>query len=92
MHPLLRDIRHHRLKLQAEQLLVESGLVYSIVQPERYMQHLEKIWTQICDTDVHSMPFDIDQRFSVVDLNDLPRSAQRGCVASVHADIVFYSG
>ncbi len=71
MHPLLRDIRHHRLKLDAEQHLVESGLAYSIVQPSRYMQHLENIWKQILETGVHAMPFSVEQRFSVVDLVDL---------------------
>lgn len=71
MHPLLRDIRHHRLKLDAEQRLVESGLAYTIVQPSRYMQHLENIWTQVLETGVHSMPFSVAQRFSVVDLKDL---------------------
>ena len=44
MHPLRRAVRHHRLKLDAEEALIESGLPYTIVQPIRYMQHLELIW------------------------------------------------
>jgi uncharacterized protein YbjT (DUF2867 family) len=84
MHPLLRDIRHHRLKLDAEQHLVESGLTYSIVQPSRYMQHLENIWSQVCDTNVHAMPFSIDQGFSVVDLKDLAEATARVAMEPGH--------
>lgn len=71
MHPLRRDVRHHRLKLDAEENLIESGLTYTIVQPCRYMQHLEPIWQKVLGEGVHAMPFDIDKKFSVVDLEDL---------------------
>lgn len=71
MHPLRREVRHHRLKLDAEEAVIESGLPYTIVQPCRYMQHLEPIWRQVVDHGVHAMPFDIDKRFSLVDVRDL---------------------
>ncbi|MFK7956823.1 MAG: SDR family oxidoreductase [Lysobacterales bacterium] len=71
MHPLLRDIRHHRLKLDVEQALVESSLNFTIIQPSRYMQHLAAIWDQVVTTGIHSMPFCVEQKFSVVDLQDL---------------------
>ena len=71
MHPLRREVRHHRLKLDAEEQLIESGLAYTIVQPCRYMQHLEPIWTTVKEQGVHRMPFSTAQRFSVVDLADL---------------------
>ena len=71
MHPLRRAVRHHRLKLDAEETLIESGLPYTIVQPIRYMQHLELIWKKVLETGVHSMPFNIDVRFNVADLRDL---------------------
>lgn len=71
MHPLRRVVRHHRLKLDAEEELIESGLPYTIVQPIRYMQHLAMIWKKVLDTGVHSMPFNIDLKFNVADLRDL---------------------
>lgn len=85
MHPLLRDIRHHRLKLDTEQHLVESGLTYSIVQPSRYMQHLENIWAQVVATGVHAMPFSVEQRFSVVDLEDLAAATAKVATQPGHA-------
>ena len=75
MHPLRREVRHHRLKLDAEEKVIESGLPYTIVQPMRYMQHLEPIWSQVTGEGVHAMPFGVDKRFSLVDLLDLADAA-----------------
>ena len=71
MHPLRQEVDHHRRKLIAEALVVESGLAYTILQPCRYMQHLEAIWADVVATGVHAMPFSTHKRFSVVDLADL---------------------
>lgn len=71
MHPLAREIRHHRLKLDAEERLIDSGLPFTIVQPSRYMQHLEMIWSNVIESGVHAMPFSTEQKFNVVDLADL---------------------
>jgi uncharacterized protein YbjT (DUF2867 family) len=71
LHPLLADVPHHARKLEAERYLVNSGQVYTILQPSRYMQHLNPIWKTVLTTGVHSMPFGTTARFSVVDLSDL---------------------
>ncbi len=70
MHTLRREVRHHRLKLDCEEMLVESGLAYTIVQPIRYMQHLEPIWKQVTGQGVHAMPFNVDVKFNIADLLD----------------------
>ena len=75
LHPLLRGVRHHALKLDAEQYLVESGQPYTILQPCRYMQHLTPIWKNVVESGVHAMPFSIDAKFSVTDLNDVAEAA-----------------
>jgi uncharacterized protein YbjT (DUF2867 family) len=74
MHPQLRGIRHHRLKLDAEEYLLDSGLPHTIVQPSRYMQHLEPIWAQVVDQGLHAMPFSVERRFSLVDLADIAQA------------------
>ena len=71
MHPLRRDVRHHRLKLDTEEMLIDSGLPYTIIQPIRYMQHLEPIWNRVVNDGVHAMPFNTHVKFNVVDLLDL---------------------
>ena len=71
MHPLRQEVFHHRQKLQAEASVVECGLPYTIVQPIRYMQHLETIWQTVLKDGTHAMPFNTHVRFNVVDLFDL---------------------
>lgn len=77
MHPLRREVRHHRLKLDTEEMLIESGLPYSIIQPMRYMQHLEPIWSKVVAGGVHAMPFNTQVKFNVVDLLDLAEATAR---------------
>ena len=74
MHPLRRQVRHHSLKLDTEELLIESGLPYTIIQPIRYMQHLEPIWKRVVEEGVHAMPFNTHVKFNVVDLLDLAQA------------------
>ena len=81
MHPLRRAVRHHRLKLDAEETLIESGLPYVIVQPMRYMQHLALIWNKMLNTGIHAMPFNIDVKFNVADLRDL---AEATAIVATH--------
>ena len=71
MHPLRREVRHHRLKLDAEEALIESGLPYTIVQPSRYMQHLTAIWPRVTTDGIHAMPFNVEGLYNVVDLDNL---------------------
>ncbi len=71
MHPLRTEVRHHRLKLETEEIVVESDLPYTIVQPTRYMQHLENIWKAVVEQGVHGMPFNTHLPFNVADLADL---------------------
>lgn len=87
MHPVRREVRHHRLKLDVEESVIESGLPYTIVQPSRYMQHLESIWLQVTGEGVHAMPFSVEQQFNVVDLRDLADA----CAVIASSDKHFYA-
>ncbi len=71
LHPVCRDIRHHRLKLEVEEAIVNGPLPFTILQPARYMQHLEALMPEVRASGVHAMPFSADVRFNVVDLLDL---------------------
>ena len=84
MHPQRREIRHHRLKLEAEEYVIESGLPYTIVEPIRYMQHLLPIWGRVVEEGVHAMPFSVDRKFNVVDLADLAEATTRVLLDPVH--------
>lgn len=84
MHPIRQDVEHHRLKLLAEAHVVGSGLDYTILQPCRYMQHLEGIWDQVVAKGEHAMPFDTALGFSVVDLADLAEAVALVTINSGH--------
>lgn len=71
MHAFRRELPHRARKLDATELLMDSGLAYTVLQPARYMQHLESIWPSVRDQGVHAMPFGTDRLFSVVDLLDV---------------------
>ncbi|MCB2107593.1 MAG: NmrA family NAD(P)-binding protein [Rhodobacteraceae bacterium] len=71
MHPLRREVPHHARKLDTEEMVIESGVPYTIVQPIRYMQHLEPIWKNVVANGVHAMPFNVTVKFNVADLLDL---------------------
>ena len=88
MHPLRREVRHHRLKLDAEEALIESGLPYTIIQPSRYMQHLVPIWPRVAKDGVHAMPFNVDGKYNVVDLDDL---AEACATVAANSDMHLYA-
>jgi uncharacterized protein YbjT (DUF2867 family) len=84
MHPLRRDVRHHALKLDAEEQLIDSGLPYTIIEPCRYMQHLEMIWSIVQEQGIHAMPFNVDVQFNVVDLFDLAEATAKVATEAGH--------
>jgi uncharacterized protein YbjT (DUF2867 family) len=75
LHPLLSKVRHHHLKLKAEEYLINSGQNYTILQPGRYMQHHALIWKEIIETGKHRMPFSINVKFNIVDVADVAEAA-----------------
>lgn len=91
MHPHI-DVPHHRRKLKAEEILIGSGLPFTILQPCRYMQHLDAIWPQIMCEGVHRMPFSIDARFSLVHLDDLAEAAALIVTQNRHDNAIYELG
>ena len=88
LHPFI-DVPHHRRKLTAEHHLIESGLPYTILQPGRYMEHLRPIWPEVLREGVHRMPFSVDARFSLVDLDDLADAVTIVLTQPGHADATY---
>lgn len=83
LHPAVH-VPHHQRKARAELTLIDSGLPYTILQPCRYMQHLLPIWKQVVESGVHSMPFDVNAKFSLVDLKDLAEASCNVLTQSGH--------
>jgi uncharacterized protein YbjT (DUF2867 family) len=84
MQPLRREVPHHARKLDTEEMLIESGQPYTIIQPIRYMQHLEMIWKDVIATGIHAMPFNTRVKFNVADLLDLAEATAKAAVEDGH--------
>ncbi len=91
MHPHI-DVPHHRRKLKAEENLIGSGLGFTILQPCRYMQHVDAIWPQILRDGAHCMPFSVDSRFSLVHLDDLAEAAALAVMEDRHENAIYELG
>ncbi|MFN2244294.1 MAG: SDR family oxidoreductase [Anaerolineae bacterium] len=75
LHPQTEAMPHHWQKLRTEELLFESGLAYTILQPAAYMQNLLAYWDQIVRRGIYAVPYAADTRLSMVDLEDIAQAA-----------------
>jgi uncharacterized protein YbjT (DUF2867 family) len=75
LHPQTEAMPHHWQKLRTEELLFESGLAFTILQPAAYMQNLLAYWKQIVQRGVYAVPYAPDTRLSMVDLEDVAEAA-----------------
>lgn len=88
LHPHI-SVPHHERKLAAEAALIESGLQFTILQPARYMQHLESIWLQVRRERVHSFPFSTKALFSLVHVDDAAEAATITLTKSGHENAIY---
>lgn len=75
LHPQTEAMPHHWNKLRVEEMLFESGLPYTILQPTVYMQNILTNWDQIVMQGVYIVPYKEDSRLSMVDLADVAEVA-----------------
>ncbi len=75
LNPQTEAMPHHWKKLRVEELLVESGLPYTILQPAAYMQNIIAHWERIQSEGIYPVPYPADTRLSLVDLMDVAQAA-----------------
>jgi len=75
MHPQTEAMPHHWNKLRVEEALFESGLAYTILQPASYMQNVLGGWQTIVERGVYVVPYSVEARMSMVDLEDVAQAA-----------------
>jgi uncharacterized protein YbjT (DUF2867 family) len=75
LHPQIEAMPHHWQKLRVEEQLFESGLSYTILQPAAYMQNVLAHWDQIMEQGVYPVPYAVETRLSMVDLEDVAEAA-----------------
>lgn len=75
LHPQTEKMKHHWAKLRVEELLFESGLPFTILQPTAYMQNLLANWDIIINEGVLRVPYSVNKQFSFVDLENVAEAA-----------------
>ena len=75
LHPQTEAMPHHWQKLHVEELLFESGLPFTILQPAAYMQNILASWDTIVEQGTYRVPYAVDTRLGMVDLEDVAAAA-----------------
>jgi len=89
LHPQTEAMPHHWNKLRVEELLFESGLSYTSVQPAPYMQNVLAEWDAIRAQGVYRVPYSIDARFSLVDVEDVAAATATILSEPGHAGAIY---
>lgn len=71
LHPQTEAMPHHWHKLRVEEMLFESGLDHTILQPAAYMQNILAGWTAIVEQGIYRVPYPVETRLGMVDLEDV---------------------
>ncbi|MBU0704308.1 MAG: NmrA family NAD(P)-binding protein [Chloroflexi bacterium] len=75
LHPQVEAMPHHWQKMRVEEQLFKSGLCYTILQPTAYMQNVLAHWDQILERGVYPVPYPVETRLGMVDLEDVAEVA-----------------
>ncbi len=76
LHPQIEKMNHHWQKLRVEEIIFESGIPFTILQPAPYMQNLLASWKSIVEDGVLRVPYSTNSKFSFVDLEDVAEAAK----------------
>ena len=75
LHPQTEAMPHHWRKLRVEEMVLESGIPFTIVQPAAYMQNLRGSWQAIVEEGRYRVPYPVSSRLSLVHLDDVAEVA-----------------
>jgi uncharacterized protein YbjT (DUF2867 family) len=77
LHPQVEAMPHHWQKMQVEEALFNSGMDFTILQPCTYMQNILAGWKSITNQGIYSVPYSINAKISIVDLEDIGLAAAK---------------
>jgi len=86
-HPQLKQLGHHWQKLKTEAYLINSGLMYTVVQPSMFMQNLRVEWPRILEEGIYARPYSPHSQMNMIDTDDLAEA-----MANILLDNKFWGG
>lgn len=85
LHPQIEAMPHHFAKMRVEELLFSSELNFTILQPTAYMQNLLGEREHMTREGVFRVPYPVETRLSLVDLDDVAEAAASVLTGDGHA-------
>lgn len=89
LHPQVEVMPHHWRKMRVEEAIFGSGLSYTILQPCAYMQNVAAYREQIVRDGVYSVPYAVESRLSLVDLEDVAEAAASVLTEAGHENATY---
>jgi NAD(P)H dehydrogenase (quinone) len=89
LHPQIEAMPHHWNKLRVEEMLFSSGLDITILQPTAYMQNILAEWDRMVSSGIFSVPYPVETRLSLVDLEDIAEAAAAVLTNSRHSGATY---
>ena len=89
LHPQTEKMNHHWQKLRVEEMIFESGLPFTILQPAPYMQNLLAGWKSIVEEGLLRVPYSVHSRFSFIDLEELAEAAKIVLTEPNHTNAIY---
>jgi len=89
LHPQIESMPHHWMKMRVEEVLLGSGLNFSILQPAPYMQNLQGQLSDILEGGTYPVPYSTDAPMSLVDLEDVAEAAAIVLTTPTHAGATY---
>ena len=89
LHPHVEAMPHHWRKMRVEEMIFESGLPFTILQPAAYMQNILTGWDSITQRGLYEVPYSMEARISIVDLNDIAEVAVKVLTESSHSGAIY---
>ncbi len=89
LHPQTEMMPHHWNKMRVEEMLFESGLDFTILQPAPYMQNILASIDSILSDGFYRVPYPVETKLSLLDLEDLAGAAAVVLTEAGHKGAVY---
>jgi len=89
IHPQTEKMPHHWQKLRVEELVFESLLPFTIVQPSVYMQNILANWRSIVKEGIYPVPYGSHATLNMVDLEDVAQAVAKILLETRHLGAIY---
>jgi NAD(P)H dehydrogenase (quinone) len=89
LHAQVEAMPHHWNKMRVEEMLFSSTLDVTILQPTAYMQNSLAQWDNMVGDGVYRVPYPIETRLSLVDLDDVAEAAAIVLTSAGHSSATY---